>query len=183
MGTVFTYVADNALKPALCAGSHCHFCARSDVAIFDYMGTIISPERAADPAQAREYPEVEVLCVDCINSDAIEKWSDKSIESLISRFATDQQAAWKEFHKLPDMPGFAQYFDWPICCGMWCEFIGHPESLAELIEVQGSHVYWHNGSASGARDFANEGEPESLWEISRFRCLSCEKKYYVDQFT
>lgn len=183
MGTVFTYVADNALKPVQYPDWQCHCCAREDVAIFDYMGTIISPERAADPTLAREHPDVEALCADCINGDAVEKFSDKSIASLISRFATDQQAVWKEFHKLPDMPGFAQHFDWPLCCGMWCEFMGHPENLAELIEIQRTHTYWHLGRTDGARDFANEGEPEELWEISRFQCPSCARKYYIDQFT
>lgn len=183
MGTVFTYVADHALSPVEYADWQCHCCARSGLPIFDYMGTIISPERAADPALAREHPDVDALCADCINSDAVEHWSDSSIASLIARFSTDPQVTWKEFHKLPDMPGFAQRFDWPICCGIWCEFIGHPESLAVLIALQRTQQYWKNGPADGARDFSNEGEPESLCEISSFRCVSCENKYYVDQFT
>ncbi len=70
-----------------------------------------------------------------------------------------------------------------MCCGQWGEFIGSPKTFDELIVLQKISQYWHYGPALSGRNFAQDGEPESLWEISQFRCAQCARYYYIDQFT
>lgn len=182
MGSVFTFVADEALRPA--DADACHHCGGSNQPIYDYFGEIIDPEQAADPQLARDHPDVSWLCAPCINGGNVRRTDTWSVEDTIPRFAENAEAAWADFNRLPNIPLFLQgKLDWPMCCGTWCEFTGSPENLDELITVQKTHQYWAGGPASARRDFATQGEPELLEEISLFRCTRCSQRFYTDQFT
>ncbi len=94
--------------------------------------------------------------------------------------SSQKEALLASVHLIPSIPTFQQRWEWPICCDDWCEFVGCPKSFDELLSVTKSHIVWPAGFQ---RDFAADGPPEGLYEISLFRCLSCEKRYFVDQFT
>ena len=188
MGQVFRHVADVALQPSELGT--CQLCGRVDVPSYDYQGEIIHPDAAADPQLARDEPEVCCLCADCLHSGHVRRDDDAAAQLTVAQAATasadpdaTRQALWHGFHQLPDAPLFLQGFDWPICCGDWCEFTGSPHSLAELLAAQRSHGYWQIGLGQAARDFAQGGPPESLREVSLFRCLGCGQGLYTDQFT
>jgi hypothetical protein len=181
MGTIFKHVDDNALRT--CGGDKCQFCERNDVPVYSYPGRIINPSLAANPDLAKAYPEVDELCAQCINSGNVHRRYLSNAEKIIKRFARDESQAWVEFHQLPDVPLFLQGFDWPMCCGRWADFTGSPETMADLIELDQRRVAWEGGPIEKGRDFKRDGPPESLNEISLFRCWTCGRGYYVDQFT
>lgn len=181
MGTTFEFVADVAL--VACDGDECHHCGRNNVPLYDYFGSIIDPELSADPQLANVEPDVSWLCADCINGGNVQRSDAYSVEDIVRSYAADPVAAMRDFNKLPNIPLFLQNFDWPLCCGNWAEFIGSPASLTELITVQDTYSYWQNGPADARRDFATQGPPEYLPEISLFCCKKCNAHLYTDQFT
>ena len=180
MGSVFKHVDDTALRE--CGGEECHLCGRSDVPIYGYFGEIVDPSMT-EPDAAPGANEVDELCADCINSGRVRRRFTWEAEKIITGFAKDAEFAWAEFHKLPDAPLFLQGFDWPMCCGVWSDFTGSPETEAELPRVRQTHAPWALGPTDFARDFERDGPPESLDEISLFTCKTCGKGYFIDQFT
>lgn len=183
MDRLFEHVAEKAERAIDDPDARCQYCERAYVPVFGYPGVIVDPSRAANPELATTDPEVFELCADCINSSAVERNDDFEASRLIAHFATDPKAALAAYHRLPDIPLFLQRFDWPICCGTWCVFTGSPTDHAALVAVQSSLRYWQQGPALRGRDFASEGEPKSMTEISCFRCDTCGERYYTDQFT
>lgn len=183
MGPLFEHVAEGAERQIDDPDALCQYCERAGVPVFGYPGMITDPSHAANPELARTEPEVFELCADCINSSAVKRTDDFQASRLVARFASNPQEALRSYHRLPDIPLFLQSFDWPICCGTWCVFTGSPSDNAALVAVQSSHQYWQEGPATSGRDFASEGEPESMTEISCFRCDTCGNRHYTDQFT
>lgn len=183
MDRLFEHVAEGAELTIDDPDALCQYCERAGVPVFGYPGVILDPSRAANPELARTDPDVFELCADCINSSVVKRKDDFEAGQLIARFASDPQAALHAYHRLPDIALFLQRFDWPICCGMWCVFTGSPIDYAALVAVQHTHSYWQEGPAISGRGFASEGEPESMTEISCFRCETCGTRHYTDQFT
>ena len=179
MGKTFCYIADDAMFP--CDGEECHLCETEESPLYLYFGEIIHPEHAANPQLAREEPEISELCAECILSGHVRRNADVRIQKTINRFAKDKQAAWEAFHRTPDIPLFLQYTDWPMCCGDWCEFVGVPSSYDESKVVPDNYHYWEDSPKAWKSDF--ELMPETLREISLFRCLDCEEKLFTWQFT
>ncbi|PWF23021.1 CbrC family protein [Corticimicrobacter populi] len=177
MGTVFKCVADSALNPTDMA-DQCHQCARTNVPLYDYLGTVLNPALAADPKLAEEYPDVYFLCATCINSGNVARSSTETVQDTIPRFSADEKAAWDDFNRLPGLQS-----DWPLCCGTFTEFVGIPATMDDLLQVQKDYRYWDAGPAEPFRNFAEEGEPEYLGEISKFCCKRCGVRYYTDDFT
>ena len=179
MGTTFRYIHDDAMFP--CDGTCCHFCESETFPVYSYFGTILHPEYAANPELARDEPEISELCAECILGGHVERDINPEIEDTINRFAKDRNEALKSYHKIPNIPFFLQYADWPMCCGDWCEFAGVPISNEESINIPNFWNYWERGPKAWKADY--ELIPESLHEISLFKCLECEKKYFTWQFT
>lgn len=177
MGTIFKYVADSALDPSDMA-DQCHQCARKNLPLYDYFGTMLNPALAADPKLAEAHPDVNFLCADCINGGNVARHDTWKVQETIPRFAANEKAAWDDFNRLPGLQS-----DWPLCCGTFTEFIGIPETMNDLLAVQKDYQYWDNGPAEPFRNFAEEGEPEYLGEISKFCCKKCAVRYYTDDFT
>jgi uncharacterized protein CbrC (UPF0167 family) len=181
MGTVFRYIADGALVP--CGGDQCHHCERTNIPIYCYRGSIVDPSLARNPELAAEEPDVSELCADCIRGGNVRK-SDVSVEQVlpnVKAFASNRQQAIEEYHQLPNLPLFLQWDDWPLCCGEWCEFVGVPGNYDESRQVPSLHRYWEGGQREWR--FGHELLPESLWEVSLFRCLGCGRTYFTWQFT
>jgi hypothetical protein len=181
MGTLFRYVADDAIRK--CSGSVCHHCEKTDIPLFSFYGTIIDPELAADPEIAREEPEVDELCAQCILSGNIARASTARTDKTIDSLSADPEYSRRELNKIPECPLILQHFDWPMCCGEWCEFTGSPGTLGELVALQKNAGFWDGGVVSSAPDFERDGAPESLREVSGFRCFECGRCYYIHQFT
>lgn len=182
MGSVLTYVADNALRRI--EGGVCHLCEFRQEAVYPYYGEIIDPELARNPELARQEPEVSELCAGCINGGNVKRTDAWTVSEVVSRFSSEPARAWLGFNKLPNIPLFIQgVFDWPMCCGDWCEFVGSPSSLVELQAAQRSRQYWAKGPSAEPRDFVKDGPPESFQEVSMFACKHCASGYYTDQFT
>lgn len=181
MGSVFRHVADAAMYR--CGGEQCHHCARTDRPIYLYSGEIVDPALAHDPELAADEPEVDELCADCVRGGNVRKseYSLNQVAPTIARFAADRARAIEEYHQIPDIPLFLQGEDWPMCCGEWCEFVGVPLSYDESPGVPLSHSYWERGPT--AWRFTDELRPESLREISLFRCHCCARLWFTWQMT
>lgn len=187
MRQVFRHVADAALQPSDLGA--CQLCGRADVPSYDYQGEIIHPDAAADPQLARDEPEVCCLCADCLHSGHVRGDDDAAAQLTIAQAALRRiqtrpaKPCGTAFISCPKRRCFCRAVDWPICCGDWCEFTSSPRHLAELLAAQRSHRYWQTGLGQLARDFAQDGLPESLREVSLFRCLGCGQGMYTDQFS
>ena len=175
MGRTFRFIHDDSMFP--CGGTVCHFCESDKTPVYTYNGVIVHPDRAANPVLARGEPEVSELCADCILSDHVRKDIENRIQKTINRFANDKSAALDAFHRTPDIPLFLQYQDWPMCCGEWCEFVGVPSSYDESKVVPDEHRFWEHESRDWQADY--NLMPESLREISLFKCLNCEKQFFT----
>lgn len=182
MGTVFPHVADSALRA--CGGVECHHCGTATRPVYRYPGRIVEPARSADPALATADPDIEEACAHCILGGNLRRRACLEAEFIAGRFSLDRTAIRRSFDQLPDVALFLQGFDWPICCDDWCEFVGSPDDMDRLIALQASARYWEKGPRNAAsRNFGDCGPPESMSEISEFRCLRCASRFYVDQFT
>jgi hypothetical protein len=181
MGKVFRCIADRAMYP--CGGDQCHHCGRIDRPIYRYFGEIIDPSLAGDPTLAIEEPEVSELCADCILGGNVRKpdFEIQEIMPTIRRFASDRARAVEEYHRIPNIPLFLQRKDWPLCCGEWCEFTGVPATTEESRQVPENYRYWERGPTTW--HYEHPLLPESLREVSLFRCVCCNRPWFTWQFT
>ena len=181
MGRVFRYISDDAMYP--CGGSSsCHHCESTTKHLFAYFGTTVKPELAANPKLAADEPDISEVCASCILGGNVRKHLvDSTIQKTINRFARDKALALHEFHQTPDIPLFLQHQDWPMCCGTWCEYIGVPNSDGESVIVPTTFGYWEHEPRKW--ESAHDLRPESLREVSLFRCVSCDRRIFTWQFT
>ncbi|WP_442506735.1 CbrC family protein [Novipirellula sp. SH528] len=179
MGSLFTYIDDTALIP--CGGTQCHHCETESAPIFNFDGEIINPDLAANPQLARDEPEVSELCAECILGGNLRKDITPEIRKTINRFATDIDSALAAFGKTPSIPLFLQYNDWPMCCGDWAEFFGTPQTADESETVPQRFLYWEREPRDWTSEYALR--PESLREVSLFRCTTCDRQLFTWQFT
>ncbi|QDV81882.1 hypothetical protein TBK1r_08040 [Stieleria magnilauensis] len=164
-----------------CGGTECHHCERQNVPIFTYFGHIVDAKLAKNPQLAEDEPDIDELCADCILSGNVRKHLIDEITATINRFAYDKTAATEAYHRFPDIPLFMQYRDWPICCGDWCEFMGCPSAYEESKRIPNIHAYWERGPVAWKSEF--DLMPESLREVSLFRCQECWRMWFTWQFT
>jgi len=181
MGSTFKYIEDGAMFP--CGGTRCHHCERDDIPIYNFRGKIVNPERAKNPQLATDEPEVSELCADCILSGNIRKGDDEisRIHAIAKVRSPDLEIAIENYHAIPHIPLMMQDADWPMCCDDWCEFTGIPQDYDASALVPSNHQYWDHGPAKWGFDF--ELRPESLREVSAFRCLECDQMYFIWQPT
>lgn len=165
------------------SSGQCHHCGRTVSPLFYYSGKIVDPALSADPDLAREQPEIEEACAECIAGGNLNRDTYETMEAtrLLSAGGADVPRMLDAMHRHPDAPLFLRDFDWPVCCREWCEFIGVPESREEGVRVPAAFTFWRHGPA--VWDYGFDLEPESLLEVNRFRCLQCSKPYFVWQCT
>ena len=179
MGSLFTYIDDSALFP--CGGTQCHHCETDSTPIFHFDGEIIAPDLAANPQLARDEPEVSELCSNCILGGNVRKDINPETQKTINRFANDTDAALAAFGRTPNIPLFLQYTDWPMCCGDWAEYIGYPQTDDESELVPQNFHYWEREPREWKSEYRLR--PESVREVSLFRCASCDRQLFTWQFT
>ena len=89
-----------------------------------------------------------------------------------------------EFRRTPTFPLFLQGEDWPFCCGDFAEFQGTPKTYEESIRIGREWALWDRKFTTYEDLFGDMTlEPESLREVSLFRCPRCEKEIYTWQCT
>jgi len=179
VGSKLKYIADSALYR--CGGDVCHHCESEDKPIYSYFGKVINPNKAKNVQLALEEPDMDELCVDCINSGNVKRRDYYEFEKTIELYAKDNEYSLREINLLPDIPLFLQGADWPMCCGEWCEFQGCPESYDQSVHFPKKYKYWEQGPKGWDADY--ELMPESLREISLFKCSCCQEEYFTWQFT
>lgn len=181
MGTTFRYIAETPLESSGLGEYQC--CERAGVVSYNYRGEIAAPSAAANPQLADEEPEIFAACADCINAGLVRKsdYEIGEIQTLINAYASDKQNAAQQYHRIPHIPLMMQREDWPLCCGDWCEFVGVPADYDESVRVPSQNQFWDRRPIEPHWDF--ELKPESLREIRLFKCLLCDKTYFVWQPT
>lgn len=181
MGKTFRYVADAAVRGM--DEGECHHCGRVVSPLFYYSGVIVDPALAAHPELAREEPHIDEACGMCILSGNLRQdgYTVGIATRLLQKFGADIPRMLEALHRMPEVPLFLQGFDWPVCCGEWCEFTGCPQTHEEIAQVPPTRVLWRHGPAEW--DYGFELQPETLDEVSFFRCFHCAKQYFVWQCT
>jgi uncharacterized protein CbrC (UPF0167 family) len=183
VGTTFRYVADGALAP--CGGEQCHHCERTDAPIYTYSGRIVDPALAKNPNLARQEPDVDELCADCILSGNVRKRGGamKEIMPTIEAFAADRSRMVEEYHRMPRLP-FFQGDTWPMCCGEFTEYIGNQPTAGTAY---GDYEQWQpmNDLMATFRleDFYPLEKLPVMHVMALFQCLQCTRRYWVFQYS
>lgn len=169
MGKLFRYIADNALQPY--TYSNCWVCDRENVTAYEYYGSWLRGESVKE--------KIDAVCADCLRRNRF-KWTN---ESELPQIIRESNELLSKLRQTPQIPMMVQYNDWAVCCDDLCEFIGSPASEKDLLEISETAIYWEKDVGSQGRNFTKFGLPESLDEISLFKCLVCQQRYWIDQFT
>ena len=177
MGATFELIADSALQAE---DPHdypeCHVCGTAGVPVYPCQGSLIGEGGPLDPSQ-----DVYVACEACLKQGRVAHLGERRTDALIGRYAADPAAAKALLRRTPRIPFQMQGTDWPLCCGELAEFVGSPSSEEALIEAQAQGAFWNLGPASTDYDAREDGPPESLREVSLFRCRACETLFWVFQ--
>jgi uncharacterized protein CbrC (UPF0167 family) len=190
MGRVFRYIADAALKPLTGHGRTCQVCDARGVDVYNAHGNILLPG-------GKEGEDCYAACAACLRAGRVihigESETDRSIRAYVRKYLRDGSAAKRKrledtlrdaLRRTPRIPLFVQGDDWPLCCGDLTEFTGSPRGLRALIRLSKSAVYWEKRPLEDHDyDFEEDGPPEDWSDVSAFRCLHCDKQYWVFQFT
>ncbi|MGB7324150.1 MAG: CbrC family protein [Rubripirellula sp.] len=183
MGKLFKYINDNCLIQS--EEGDCHYCKRPNVPSFDYNGVILNAEHAANPDLARSDPDIFAACADCIDSGNIAKhnYELNEIRRCFRHLSghVDVESAVERYNLIPHIPLMLQNDDWPFCCDEWCEFHGNPSTESNIKSLLEEHEDWDFGPSDF--QYADSLTPESLREISLFRCFDCGKSYFIWQST
>jgi uncharacterized protein CbrC (UPF0167 family) len=186
MGTRFRYVSDAALRPEDADYyTHCQVCDRKDV-VYPFQQQVRSPGGDVDDANA--------VCERCLRLGFEVVWDDDFIDIVRNYFSARPPAGdalrlvGESLARLrhSPQPGYGfQRFDWPLCCGDFCEFIGHPEGTDDNAKLAEGATYWdqHPRQSFEGRNLVEDGPPEDWGEVSYYACIKCRKKYFLDNYT
>ena len=192
MGKLFELISDEALEKESEKFDYsiCDVCGE-ECETYRYKGTQYDEEGNALDNSYDSY----AVCADCILAGSVTHICDfEYIERIDDYFAhTGLNAEEKEsirerliekYQRTPDIPGFMQGEDRPLCCNDITEFTGHPENDEELYEIS-EYNYWEKGLKAKPEyyDFRKYGRPESYSDIAAFQCAHCGKRYFTFQFT
>lgn len=88
----------------------------------------------------------------------------------------------RDLGRTPQYASFEQRWDWPVCCGACCEYLGYPVEIKEAHIVAERDRYWEAGLD---RLSPLEENPEVVsspaTELNRFGCKRCGARYYTYQ--
>jgi uncharacterized protein CbrC (UPF0167 family) len=185
MGKVFVYIADHALEAIEGNNHSCHVCNRTDVDIYPYFAELHREDGSVDD-------DISEVCETCIKTQNLSKgeaYLDIIDAYLLTLPAlerdTRRQQLMEAYRRTPNLPMFMQYEDRPLCCADLTEFIGYPKNNTELYAAMEKSIYWEKKVTQKPADydFRKYGNPESLEDVARFRCLHCGLEYVTFQFT
>jgi hypothetical protein len=180
MGTRFELIADSALEYLDDYYKKCQVCGAQAVPLFECQGSVISDVGTSDPPK-----DVYAVCEACVKQGRVARTCEFQTDAVIEKFATDPKAAKELLRRTPPIPVMLQHQDWPICCGQLTEFMGVPDSYEESISIPDDYQFWEAGFRDWKEDWGDDFtlEPESLDEVSKFRCRSCGRKIFTWQCT
>lgn len=190
MGKLFRYIADEAIKPPDRRPKRdCHACEKEGTDVYDIQGNVAK-------RNGTEGAEVYSACVRCIQTGRVEPATAFEVDEVIRKYLAthykDRTHLFRlqrllelatAYRRTPNVPLFLQHQDWPLCCGDLTEFTGSPKTKKELVKLSTTATYWQGEVMKCFVNFEETGAPESLREVSRFRCLTCPKVYWTWQFT
>ncbi len=189
MGKLFELIADHALKKLDEDDDECHVCGKTHIDLYPYQGKLTFENGKVDD-------DIYAACAGCLLTKALSHNCDfeyiKTIDKYLatSNLNTEQQQIRKiqlieKYQKTPDIPLFMQYQDRPLCCNDITEFSGHPVNKEELYKMTENTIYWEKEikEKSELYDFRKVGNPESLNDVSSFKCLHCNRQFFTFQFT
>lgn len=186
MGKIFDLIEDEALKSSD-ESYECAFCGAKEVPIYEITGFQIEPRKylfqsVPDDMQGTEKDEA---CENCIKSGKIKLFSEWEVENVLKEYCDSPEDELMRLRMTPSIPLFLQGYDWVACCGKLSEFMGTPKSYAESIDLVDTHQFWDKGPKNWKTFWSSEFtlEPESLDEVSKFRCNQCSKKWFIWQNT
>lgn len=158
----------------------CPICKKQGL-LYPCNGFLTSPGGMCDD----ENPESEIseACADCIDAEKVARIEEYEFVDYLKGRYKDGVHFRDGLRRTPQLPLLMQREDWAFCCNDLCEFVGSPATYEELLVIVGSCHYWDRIRENRPRDFRRDGPPESLNEISAFRCLHCPKRFWIDQFT
>ncbi len=169
MGKIFRYISDSFDHELI--DRPCGVCGDIDSPRYLYVCEL------GDDAIWDEYG----VCAPCINSGRVQKdaYEIDRISEVIVRNSGDLPSLIESFHKIPYVTRSIQVPDWPICCGDWCEFVGHPKDRDSLDGLTKEYQDWRGGPWGTEFNAEYELLPELLEDVCLFVCLNCEKKYHI----
>lgn len=188
MGKVFPGIADAVLKAHDTTRERCPACEKPAQVLYPASGELIG-------CGERDGQTCHEVCAACLKAGRVEHVSEWRTDDIIRAYVQTQvkpaarrrkvEAALKaELRSTPRFARFAQGDDWPLCCERVTEFRGSPRSLRALIRLSRSATYWEQRVVAPCPyDFETDGEPESLREVSIFKCAQCATEHWVFQFT
>lgn len=186
MGTIFTYVADDALTSI--EDACCHVCGCDDVPIYDAQGDIEQGDEELDVSEA---------CAKCIKTGKIIPTCEFELQEVIRKYiANHQNSEGTELEanliaarrRTPSAPTHVQREDWPLCCDDLTEYRGTATAAdGLLLKTQGTYWNGEPQNPQGRRRIDVEelvAEPLAvLGAINVFRCLHCASLYWTFQHT
>jgi hypothetical protein len=193
MGTVFRFIADSALVPEdpNNPGRACDVCGVNHPA-YPVFGK-------ARVKQSRKEQAVDAACESCLKAGRVAQVKGPEAEEALRRYLRQYHkrakkavidartaALLNDLTTMPcHLPPFRQRFDWPCCCGELTEYQGCPAKDTRLMEVPDC-LHWEGGAADdvGGINFTGWAEETDVpHDTGVFRCLSCQRQYFVFQPT
>ena len=161
MGSIFKYINDAALQEEdRSYFTECQACGKKAFPVYKASGFLLKADGTYDDEDPDS--EVWVACSDCILKGRMARFGEWEMDG----FLRDNYENWEQLRQAlrctPQIPLMLQRDDWAICCGDVCEFIGVPPDIDDLIRFTKDATYWDRGSSAFARDFENDGAPESF---------------------
>src|SRR5262245_32328251 len=151
MGSIFPYVADEALRaynPAVYA--NCQVCEKAGGRVFTAQGTALLPDG--------RYRDVYVACAECLRAGRIKQVDESTTDALIAayvqRYLKDatpdtlrrlESELKDRLRRTPHDAPQAQRTDWPLCCGDLTEYTGSPQKRTEWEALTRTAFGWRRG--------------------------------------
>ena len=191
MGTIFRYIADDALNAAK-AAVDCEKCASPDHA---FIVEAVLQVGGDDPD---ELDFGRALCVNCIRSipqrNLIPIFPELQIQAVVNRHYPKGTLSGEdrfkkavdicdEVRRTPKIFMFLQNHDWPTCCGDVTEYIGNEPTIGSEFA---DYKCWNEDEFLAnfkLSDFYPLDKIEVLYSMALFNCVTCPEKYWVFQYS
>lgn len=180
MGTIFPLIEDSALRAEDADYyTECQVCSKRAVSVYPCQGYLVAANGEPDKIEDRY-----VACAPCLKLGRVAHIDEHDTDPVLDAHAKRPAEAKMQLRSTPRVPCFVQGTDWPLCCGELTIFIGSPNTLQELIAAQTEGSEWRRGEVRQSKhsyQAAIYGPPESLRNVSLFRCERCNRLLWVFQ--
>lgn len=190
MGKIFKLIADDALETMNKDYDECHVCGQLQVDLYPYQGSVKSKDETKE--------DIDIVCRDCIITKDLNRIEDWVFIPKIKVYVENLDLTENEksdltkrlcelYQRTPDIPMFMQQTDIPFCCADITEFIGTPNKVNELLDID-TCIYWKNKPDTDiswtdikSLDIKNPNVNNALMDINVFKCSHCDNNYFTYQ--